>query len=103
MPADIETAASFDQSKRVKEALDDVYKTLIEGALLAVLIVFLFLHSLRGTIIVSLAIPTSMISAFMVMELLGFSINMMSMLGLSLAVGILVDDSIVVLEISTGT
>ena len=98
IPADIEITSSFDQSEFVKEALNDVYKALFEGALLAVLIVFLFLHSLRGTFIVSLAIPTSMISAFMVMELLDFSINMMSMLGLSLAVGILVDDSIVVLE-----
>jgi len=98
IPADVEITPSFDQSKAIKEALDDVYKALWQGALLAVIIVFLFLHSLRGTLIVGLAIPISMISTFMVMGLLNFSINMMSMLGLSLAVGILVDDSIVVIE-----
>ena len=75
-----------------------MYKSLLEGALLAMLIVFLFLHSLRGTFIVALAIPTSMIATFMVMDFLGFTINMMTMMGLSLSVGILVDDSIVVIE-----
>ena len=95
---DVEITTSSDQSVFIKQALDDVYKSLIEGALLAVLIVFLFLHSLRGTVIIALAIPTSMIATFMVMDALGFSVNMMSMLGLSLCVGILVDDSIVVLE-----
>lgn len=95
---DIEVTAAWDQSTFIKDSLHDVYKSLLEGALLAVLIVFLFLHSLRGTMIVALAIPTSMIATFLVMDIIGFSINMMSMLGLSLSVGILVDDSIVVIE-----
>jgi HAE1 family hydrophobic/amphiphilic exporter-1 len=60
--------------------------------------VFLFLHNLRGTFIVALAIPTSVISTFLVMYALGFTLNTMTLLGLSLAIGILVDDSIVVLE-----
>ncbi|HEY3416313.1 MAG TPA: efflux RND transporter permease subunit, partial [Armatimonadota bacterium] len=98
VPDDIDFGVSFDQSTFIKDSLDDVYKSLMEGALLAVLIVFLFLHSLRGTLIVALAIPTSLISTFLIMDVLGFSINMMSMLGLSLCVGILVDDSIVVME-----
>ncbi|MHB9024342.1 MAG: efflux RND transporter permease subunit [Armatimonadota bacterium] len=98
VPEDVEFGVSFDQSIFIKDALDDVYKSLYEGAFLAVLIVFLFLHSLRGTMIVALAIPTSLISTFLVMDMLGFSVNMMSMLGLSLCVGILVDDSIVVME-----
>lgn len=98
IPEYITITTSSDQSIFINEALQEVNKSLFEGALLAVLIVFLFLHSLRGTVIVALAIPTSMIATFMVMNLLGFSMNMMSMLGLSLSVGILVDDSIVVLE-----
>ncbi|MHB9110476.1 MAG: efflux RND transporter permease subunit [Armatimonadota bacterium] len=98
LPEDMQITIAFDQSTFIKDALDDVNKSLIEGALLAVIIVFLFLHSLRGTFIVGLAIPTSLIATFLVMRAFGFSINMMSMLGLSLCVGILVDDSIVVIE-----
>jgi len=98
LPADMQITVAFDQSTFIKDALNDVNKSLLEGALLAVLIVFLFLHSLRGTFIVGLAIPISLISTFLVMQAFGFSINMMSMLGLSLCVGILVDDSIVVIE-----
>ena len=98
IPADVLITTSADQSIFINDSLNDVYKSLVEGALLAVLIVFLFLHSLRGTIIVGLAIPTSMISTFIVMGWLNFSVNMMTMLALSLAVGILVDDSIVVIE-----
>ncbi len=98
LPADLDAKVAMDQSIFVKDTLSDVYQSLFEGALLAVLIVFLFLHSLRGTIIVALAIPTSIIATFTVMSALGFTMNMMSMMALSLSVGILVDDSIVVLE-----
>jgi len=98
LPQDMQVTVAFDQSTFIKDALDDVNKSLFEGALLAVIIVFLFLHSLRGTFIVGLAIPTSLIATFLIMRAFGFSINMMSMLGLSLCVGILVDDSIVVIE-----
>jgi HAE1 family hydrophobic/amphiphilic exporter-1 len=98
LPDDLRYEVLFDQSIHIKETLDDVYRSLVEGALLAVLIVFLFLHTLRGTFIVALAIPTSIIATFLVMDGLNFSLNMMSMMGLSLSVGILVDDSIVVLE-----
>ena len=66
--------------------------------MLAVLVVFIFLHNIRGTIIIAIAIPTSMIATFIPMYALGFTLNTLSLLGLSLAVGILVDDSIVVLE-----
>ena len=98
IPADIEINTVSDQSTVIENSLEAVMKSLIEGALLAVLIVFLFLHSTRSTFIVALAIPISMIGTFAVMDLLNFSINIMSMLGLSLSVGILVDDSIVVIE-----
>ena len=98
LPEDTAITVAMDQSVFIRDTLHDVNRSLIEGALLAVAIVFLFLHTLRGTFIVALAIPTSMIATFLVMDALGFTMNMMSMLGLSLSVGILVDDSIVVLE-----
>jgi HAE1 family hydrophobic/amphiphilic exporter-1 len=98
LPSDVAIAVAFDQSTHVKDALDDVNLSLWLGALLAVIIVYLFLHNIRGTFIVALAIPTSIISTYIPTHFLGFTQNMTVMLGLSLAVGILVDDSIVVLE-----
>ena len=98
LPSDIAFTVTSDQSVRVAENLADVEVTLVIGAFLAVFIVFLFLHNLRGTLIVALAIPTSIMATFLVMYALGFTLNTMTLLGLSLAVGILVDDSIVVLE-----
>ena len=98
LPADIEITTTSNQAKEVEENLLDVQHTLIIGAVLAVLIVYLFLHNLRGTMIVAIAIPASIVATFLVMQALGFTLNSMTLLGLSLAVGILVDDSIVVLE-----
>jgi HAE1 family hydrophobic/amphiphilic exporter-1 len=98
LPSDVKIAIALDQSTKVKEALADVNVSLWLGAFLAVLVVFLFLHSIRGTFIVAIAIPTSIVSAFIPIYFAGFTMNMMVMLALSLAVGILVDDSIVVLE-----
>lgn len=87
-----------DESRTVRNSLEDINVSLILGALLAVIVVFLFLHNLRGTLICAIAIPVSLIAAFIPMYFLGQSLNNMTMLGLSLVVGILVDDSIVVLE-----
>jgi HAE1 family hydrophobic/amphiphilic exporter-1 len=98
LPKDVEIAIALDQSTQVKEALSDVNVSLWLGAFLAVVIVFLFLHNIRGTFIVAIAIPTSIIATFIPIYFAGFTMNMMVMLALSLAVGILVDDSIVVLE-----
>jgi len=98
LPRDVEVAVALDQSTQVKEALSDVNVSLWLGAFLAVVIVFLFLHNIRGTFIVAIAIPTSIIATFIPIYFAGFTMNMMVMLALSLAVGILVDDSIVVLE-----
>lgn len=98
LPKDVKVAVILDQSDRVKEALADVNVSLWLGAFLAVLIVFLFLHNIRGTFIVAIAIPMSIIATFIPIYFLGFTMNMMVMMALSLAVGILVDDSIVVLE-----
>lgn len=98
LPPDIAFTVTNNTADRVEENLKDVEVSLALGALLAVLIVYLFLHNLRGTFIVALAIPTSIVATFLVMYGLGFTLNTMTLLGLSLAVGILVDDSIVVLE-----
>jgi HAE1 family hydrophobic/amphiphilic exporter-1 len=98
LPRDIEFALTQDESKFVLESLTDLRVALFLAIFLAVSVVYLFLHNIRGTFIVSLAIPTSIVSTFLVMYGFGFTLNTMTMLALSLAVGILVDDSIVVLE-----
>ena len=99
LPADIRVVVAQDDSEQVIEAIHDVRDALVFGALLAALVVFLFLHNFRGTIIVALAIPTSMLATFLPIGTgFGFTLNTMVMLALALCVGILVDDSIVVLE-----
>lgn len=87
-----------DSSTFTRQSLTGVQNTLLEAIILTGLVLLLFLHTWRSTVIVLLAIPTSMIATFAVMYALGFTLNMMSMMGLALTVGILVDDSIVVLE-----
>ena len=89
---------TFDDSKQIVESLDDLRFALIFGIVLVAVIVYVFLHNFRGTLIVSLAIPTSICATFIAMKAAGFTINNMSMLSLSLAIGVLVDDAIVVLE-----
>lgn len=98
LPGDFEISVLQDNSVRVADALEDINATLILGAILAVLVVFMFLHSLKDTLIVALAIPSCIVTTFIVMYFAGFSMNQMTMLALSLSVGILVDDSILVLE-----
>lgn len=98
LPPDVHIAVIQDHSEAVAHALDDINFTLVLGSLLAVLVVWVFLHSLKDTLIVACAIPTSILAAFLVMYFAGFSLNQMTMLALSLSVGILVDDSILVLE-----
>jgi HAE1 family hydrophobic/amphiphilic exporter-1 len=87
-----------DQSLFTLESADAVIKDLFLAVLLVALVMLVFLHSLRNSFIVVVAIPASIVSTFIAMYLLGFSLNMMSLLALSLSVGILVDDSIVVIE-----
>ena len=98
LPPDISARITMDQSTFIRNSLSDLQRHLILGSLFAVLVVFVFLHNFRGTLIVALAIPTSIIATFTPLLIAGFSVNMMSMLALSLCVGILVDDSIVVIE-----
>ncbi len=98
LPSDITARITSDQSTFVKDALSDLFHHMLFGALLAVLVVFVFLHNLRGTAIVALAIPTSIIAAFTPIYFAHFTLNQMTMLAFSVSVGVLVDDSIVVIE-----
>jgi len=87
-----------DASKKIRANLFDVYETLAIGIVLTVITVFFFLGSARSTFITALSLPISLIGAFMLMKLAGFSINIVSMLALTLAIGLLIDDAIVVIE-----
>jgi HAE1 family hydrophobic/amphiphilic exporter-1 len=98
LPADVEFVYTRDQSTTVESNLNDVLVSLWLGALLAMAIVYLFLQNLRATAIVAVAIPTCIITTFLPIHALGMTLNSMTLLGLSLAIGILIDDSIVVLE-----
>jgi len=97
-PAGTEIVISRDRSDNIQRSLDDVESTLIEGALLTVGIVFLFLKSWRSTVITGLTLPISIIGTMFAMYVLGFTINVISLLALSLAIGLLIDDAIVVRE-----
>ena len=87
-----------DTSRPIRVGVENVRRTLIEGALLTVLIVFLFLNSWRSTVITGLTLPISIIGTFLFMNLFGFTINMITLMALSLCVGLLIDDAIVVRE-----
>ncbi len=89
---------TFETAKQITDSLADLNFALMFGVFLVAVIVFIFLHNMRGTLIVALAIPTSIFASFIALKLAGFTINNMSMLALSLAIGVLVDDAIVVLE-----
>ena len=98
LPAGVELVLVRDNSVKIRESVNDVLFNLVFGGLLAVLIVFIFLGNWRSTLISAIAIPASIISTFFLMKLLGYTLNTMSLLALSLAVGILIDDAIVVIE-----
>jgi len=87
-----------DTSRPIRVSVNNVRQTLIEGAILTVLIVFLFLNSWRSTVITGLTLPISLIGTFMFMNLFGFTVNMVTLMALSLCVGLLIDDAIVVRE-----
>ncbi len=98
IPSNVELKLVYDNSVFIQSAVSDTITNLILGVLLTGLVLFLFLHDLRSTFIVALSMPTSIISSFMIMQAMGFSFNMLSLMGLSTAVGVLVSNSIVVLE-----
>ena len=98
LPQDLQVAYVFDQSDYINRSLKSVQQRALEGALLAVVVIFLFLRNLRSTLIISLAIPLSIISTFILMYFAGITFNLVSMGGLALGIGRMVDDAIVVLE-----
>jgi HAE1 family hydrophobic/amphiphilic exporter-1 len=98
LPPGIEIEIPQDESIFIRASFEELLMHLFYGGLFAVLIVFLFLRSPRGTLISALAIPTSIIATFTFMNAMGFTLNVLSMLGLSLSVGMLIDNVIVVLE-----
>ncbi|MBL0085939.1 MAG: efflux RND transporter permease subunit [Ideonella sp.] len=98
LPPDVELRLIYASSDWVKGSLTGLRHTLIEGALLTVAIVFLFLHSWRSTIITGLTLPIAVISSFIAVYAFGFTLNFMTMMALSLCIGLLIDDAIVVRE-----
>ncbi len=98
LPADLELAMGFDNTRYIRESVAEVQQTIFIALSLVVLVIFLFLRDWRTTIIPGVVIPISLIGAFFIMYILGFSINVLTMLGIVLAIGMVVDDAIVVLE-----
>ena len=97
-PPDVEYRIAYNPTEFIAESVNEVYKTLFEAVILVVIVVLIFLQSWRTALIPVIAIPVSLIGTFAVMKLLGFSLNNLTLFGLVLAIGIVVDDAIVVVE-----
>src|SRR5208283_5320925 len=97
-PPDLDYVVSLDTTRSIKEGIHDIVVTLLEALGLVILVVFLFLQGWRATLIPALAVPVSLIGTFAVFPLLGFSFNTLSLFGLVLAIGLVVDDAIIVVE-----
>ena len=98
LPKDVRFTILDDQAKTVQGQLDNVKDTIIEGAILTMVIVFFFLHSWRSTIITGLTLPISVLASFIAMKYFGFTLNFLTLMALSLSIGLLIDDAIVVRE-----
>jgi hydrophobic/amphiphilic exporter-1 (mainly G- bacteria), HAE1 family len=98
LPQDVEIKTIYASSDWVKGSLKRVKSTILEGAVLTILIVFLFLHSWRSTIITGLTLPISVVATFIALNAFGFTLNFMTLMALSLCIGLLIDDAIVVRE-----
>ncbi|MCC7060044.1 MAG: efflux RND transporter permease subunit, partial [Burkholderiaceae bacterium] len=98
LPPDVQVSVVRDASTSIRNSVRSVQRNIVEGALLTVVIVFLFLSSWRSTVITGLTLPISLIGTFLVMFAMGFSINLITLLALSICVGLLIDDAIVVRE-----
>ncbi len=97
-PESVEYKITLDSTEAITAGINDIVETLIIALILVILVVFIFIQDWRATLIPTIAIPVSLIGAFMFFPILGFSINVLSLLGLVLAIGIVVDDAIVVVE-----
>jgi HAE1 family hydrophobic/amphiphilic exporter-1 len=98
LPEDITTTTIKDSSRFIKRSIGELKFHLVLGALLVCLVVFIFMRDWRSTVVVALSVPASLISTFTMMKLMGFTINNMTLLGLTLSVGVVIDDAIVILE-----
>jgi HAE1 family hydrophobic/amphiphilic exporter-1 len=98
LPPDVKIVTVRDQSTAIRNSVKSVQRNIVEGAILTVVIVFLFLSSWRSTVITGLTLPISLIGTFLVMYAMGFTINLVTLLALSICVGLLIDDAIVVRE-----
>jgi HAE1 family hydrophobic/amphiphilic exporter-1 len=98
LPAGVDISIVRDNSEQIRHSVEDVIFELILGAILTIIVVMLFLNDWKATAITSLALPVSVISSFVLMNMLGFTLNMLTLMGLSLSIGILIDDAIVVIE-----
>src|SRR5206468_4946451 len=98
LPPDLDYKIVYDTSPAVEASIHEILKTFVEALILVTLVVFIFLQNIRATIIPLLTVPVSIIGTFIFFPLLGFSVNTLSMFGLVLAIGIVVDDAIVVVE-----
>jgi multidrug efflux pump len=98
LPEGMEIKQSYDTSVFVEGAIKEVYKTLLIAIGLVILVIYLFLGSVRATLVPAVTVPVSIIASFIVLNGLGFSVNLLTLLALVLAIGLVVDDAIVVLE-----
>jgi hydrophobe/amphiphile efflux-1 (HAE1) family protein len=98
LPAGIEAAVAYDATKFINASIEEVEKTLLEAALIVIVVIFLFLGNLRSTLIPIVTIPLSLIGVMFALLALGYSINLLTLLALVLAIGLVVDDAIVVVE-----
>jgi HAE1 family hydrophobic/amphiphilic exporter-1 len=98
LPADVKLQVVRDSARGIRASVNDVKSTLLEGAALTIAIVFLFLKSWRSTVITGLTLPVALVGTFLIMDMMGFTLNTMTLMALSLSVGLLIDDAIVVRE-----
>ena len=98
LPEGMNLQVAFDSSLFIERSIDAVYRTMIEAVVLVVLVIFFFLRSARSTLIPFVTIPVSLVGAFFFLYVMGFTVNVLTLLGLVLAIGLVVDDAIVVLE-----
>ena len=98
LPAGMEAGMDYDSSEYIKDSIKEVYSTLSETLAIVVLVIFLFMGSLRAVVVPVVAIPISLIGGFFLMQMFGFSLNLLTLLAVVLSVGLVVDDAIVVVE-----
>jgi multidrug efflux pump len=98
LPPGVELQVSWDSSTYIRDAISDVTQTIFEAACLVILVIYVFLRSFRATFVPAVVIPVSVLGAFLFLYVLGFTINTLTLMGVTLAIGLVVDDAIVVLE-----